>query len=202
MEKETHIYLADKIHETLMQKFPVNISRSLFREANIKPDQTSQSILHPHFANWSLSYIENQTALLMEEVLCKRESIRKDFIFRLGRITHYLCDFFCQVHIGSQLFRVREHVAYESRLNQVVREQTGYFDNVCRTDLFPSIQADISTRRLYEQCLHQYLQKPASFERDMEAAARISVLVAGRVLHNCLHVTGAVALNLSGSYVY
>jgi hypothetical protein len=202
MERETHIYLADKIHERLVLDFPMVFPRDLFRIANVEPDQTYQSILHPHFASWSFAYIENQIALLAEERLSVKDSIQKDFVYRLGRITHYLCDFFCQVHIDSRLLRVREHVAYESHLNQVVQEQSGYFDKICRSASTSAIQPAISIHRLYDHCLHQYLQQPVGFERDMKAATWISVQLAGSIIQQCLNNAGAVSLRLSSIYGY
>ncbi|MDW7659051.1 MAG: zinc dependent phospholipase C family protein [Bacillota bacterium] len=202
MERETHIYLADKIHERLVLDFPMAFSRDLFRIANVEPDQLCQSILHPHFANWSFAYIENQIALLAEERLCIGDSIQKDFVVRLGRITHYLCDFFCQVHIGSRLLRVREHVAYEGCLNQVIQEQPRYFDRICRSASPPAAQPALSIRRLYDHCLHQYLQQPVGFERDMKAATWISVQLAGSIMQQCLNNAGAVSLRLSSISAY
>ncbi len=202
MEKETHIYLADKIHESLMLSFPVVFSRDLFRTANIIPDQSLLSFLHPHFAEFSFAYIEKQADLLARERLYPGNSIHTDFVIRLGRITHYLCDFFCQVHIGSHLLRVREHVAYEQQLNKVILGQPEFFDNLYHSAPAPTIQYGQSLRQRYDQCLHQYLQQPTGFERDMKTAALISVQAAVFILHQCLNATGVASLRLSNADSY
>lgn len=202
MEKETHIYLADKIHESLMLSFPVTFSRELFRTANLRPDQSLLSFLHPHFAELSFAYIEKQAALLATERLFIGNIVQSDFVIRLGWITHYLCDFFCHVHIGSHLLRIREHITYETRLNQVVLEQPGFFEKIYQSALVPTIQHEVSLRQLYDQCLHHYLKQPAGFERDMKTATWISVQAASCIMHQCLDAAGVASLRLSNADSY
>jgi hypothetical protein len=186
MEKETHIYLATKIHERLAVSFTGMIPLGIFQEANIRPDRTRQSIVHPHFADWSLEYIEKQAFFLLEERFGLGDKLQTDFIIRLGLITHYLCDFFCHVHVDNILLRVREHIEYENSLNLAVLNQRGRFDKVCGS---VSLLAGCSAgwlRRLHCRYLHDYRQKPAGFERDMKAAACIAVQAAGSIMNHCL----------------
>ena len=185
-----------------MLSFPVAFSRDLFRIANVRPDQLLQSFVHPHFAKWSLEYIERLSRMLALERLHIGNRIDPDFVICLGCITHYLCDFFCHVHFGNQLLRVREHVVYESRLNRVVLEQPGYFDNLYGSAHVPKFQYGRSLRQLYDQYLQQYLQQPAGFERDMKTAAWISVQVAGCIMHQCLATAGVASLRFSSADSY
>lgn len=196
MNKETHIYLADKIYECLKPGFPVDLSLDLFREANIKPDQAYQSIIHPHFAAWSLEYIEKQTIQLARESLIIGEKVQSDFVICLGRITHYLCDFFCHVHIARNMLRVREHVEYETRLQNSIWENRHYYDTVCQMPAVLSAYPVNRMKQLYTQCLKGYLQQPAGFERDMKTATWISVQAASAVLDHCLQTTATSTVRL------
>jgi hypothetical protein len=186
MEKETHIYLADKIHEKLAVSFPGMITQDVFQQANIRPDRTRQSVVHPHFSAWSFDYIEKQAFFLLEEYLDPDDRLQSGFVIRLGLITHYLCDFFCQVHVDNTLFRVREHIEYETSLNRAVMEQRGHFDKICQPVIVIADNAAGWLRQLYRRCMHHYRQQPAGFDRDMKAAAWISVQAAGNILSHCL----------------
>ena len=186
MEIKTHLYLAEKIYQNLTDALPVDFSLSCFKLANILPDYTHNTVVHPHFAFYSLNYVKKQIDELMKKRFAVHEMPDRRFILRLGRITHYLCDFFCQVHADGKMSNPRAHYRYEKAMDQAVITRRAYFDQISKTPFLQRFMLPDQFQQLLADGQQQYAAQSGGFERDIWMAVRVSTTVACAILRTCL----------------
>ncbi|MEA4887940.1 MAG: zinc dependent phospholipase C family protein [Clostridiaceae bacterium] len=194
MEIKTHLYLAEKIYQNLTETLPVTFSLPCFKLANILPDYTHYTVVHPHFASYSLNYIKKQIDELMQKRFAAHEMPDRRFILRLGRITHYLCDFFCQVHADGKMGSPREHYRYEKAMDQAVVTKRAYFDQISKIPFLQRFMLPDQFQQLLVDGQKQYAARSGGFERDIWMAVRFSTTVACAILRTCLALDAKAAI--------
>lgn len=144
MEKRNHEYMAHRIFEA-MQENGMVLNRKYFMFGSIAPDTTYSFVLRRHQHNTSSRLLRRKIRRLYNWVLTPQSRL---FSYKLGVITHYVCDYFCYAH--SRVFKgtLRDHIEYE-KLQQPLKE-TAYQDSVHNNPL-PSISTSVSNEKLVNQ---------------------------------------------------
>ena len=107
----THITLSKLIYSNLNHCVPLD--KKAFLYGNIKPDLTKSILKNSHIMDNYLIYVCNQTKDLM-----RGELSEKEFSYELGKVCHYVCDFFCRYHVSKELFdQYKAHFFYELKLH-------------------------------------------------------------------------------------
>lgn len=107
----THITMAEIIYEQVKTQLPLDKNAFVF--GNIKPDLTRKLFCSAHIMDHYLIHVSNQMKVLM-----RGELLPKELSYELGKLCHYVCDFFCKYHINNNLFtRYRNHFFYEWKLD-------------------------------------------------------------------------------------
>jgi hypothetical protein len=186
MEKMTHQYLAEKIHQHIVTRIPVDLPITHFIQANILPDNNHLSLTHPHFARWSAHYIQKQISLLSRSTLIPGQVPDHRFIIRLGRITHYLCDFFCAVHVDGRLASPGQHIRYEKQLGRAIAGDRNYFDSLCQFEVPYIRNLSANFAAIFQVGQISYSTRTPDHGRDIQLAVWFSAIVALSVLRSCL----------------
>lgn len=201
MEIKTHVYLAERIYANISEILPVSFSLKAFKMANVLPDYSWQTLVHPHFAPVSLDYIKKQINQLMGRRFGVQEMPDWPFILRLGRVTHYLCDFFCQVHTNGKIGNPRTHWRYEKAMDRAIVRDRAHFDQL--SQIFPLKRfrlPDQLQQALQAEQLNYRLQ-PGGFDRDIWMAVRFATAAVYAILRACLPLDGLDRLALDNRAV-
>jgi hypothetical protein len=186
MEKRTHLYLAERIHAALEEILPVAPPLPWFRIANILPDYTLLTFTRPHFAPLSTDFIAREIQRLAEWHIDPETGPGLAFTIRLGRITHYLCDYFCQVHLNGRLIDVMEHIRYERALDGAIQSDPSRFNEVSRLDSVHAPRLADGLKCLLSRALAEHAGMEPGFDRDVCMAVRFASGVARALVRQCL----------------
>ncbi|NLO10400.1 MAG: zinc dependent phospholipase C family protein [Clostridiales bacterium] len=84
------------------------IKKRSFVYGNVKPDLSKDLLSIPHtLENYFLTVCNNADNLM------SNKTSLKEFSFELGKICHYVCDFFCEYHLNEEIFHRKDHFFYE-----------------------------------------------------------------------------------------
>lgn len=139
----------------------MNLDKRAFIYGNIKPDITCKLLRNPHTLENYFLIVCNSAEKLMNSKVSIQE-----FSFELGEICHYICDFFCQYHIGDEIFhKFREHFIYELKLHfELIK-------NSSKINISIEIMAAKRNIALIIMELRkQYSENPDSMSKDLEYA--------------------------------
>jgi len=111
-----HLYMARIVYRYLRKRYGYKMNRSEFLMGNIAPDFYPNVVLKPHtIANYS-DKIKRELWLLYNAHDNYKQ--RPEYFLRLGRVCHYVSDFFCYPHNVKFCGTSREHFKYEYRLSR------------------------------------------------------------------------------------
>ena len=109
-----HLYIAKIVYRYLKKKHNCRIMRSEFFIGNIAPDFYPNVVLKPHTIKNYSGKIKREMWLLYNSH--DNYKSRPEYFLRLGRVCHYISDFFCYAHNKSFTGTSRDHFKYEYRL--------------------------------------------------------------------------------------
>jgi hypothetical protein len=93
------------------------LSKIAFILGNLAPDLFFSFLYRPHLRHSSSPHMSRLIHKLYTDGLVPN---RLRFSYCLGKLTHYICDFFCYAHTPAFQGTMREHIHYEKK--QTVRD--------------------------------------------------------------------------------
>lgn len=155
----THIAISKILYNNL--NGIMDLDKIAFVYGNIKPDLTRKLLRNPHTLENYFLIVCNSAERLMNNKLSLQE-----FSFELGEICHYVCDFFCQYHLGDELFhKFREHFIYELKLHFVLLKNSSII-NI--SPEISTVKQNISS--IIKELRKEYSATPAAMKKDLEYA--------------------------------
>jgi hypothetical protein len=98
------------------------LDRELFVLGNLLPDYLPEMVLTPHFTLKCQREIHIFTEALAGQPVQKGEQLPPEYALRLGILCHYLTDYFTYAHTPEFRLGLKEHAAYELRLDEYFRD--------------------------------------------------------------------------------
>lgn len=128
MKSASHHAMGHLLYEALTAQ-GIHLDRELFVLGNLLPDYLPELILNPHFTLKCQREIHIFTETLAGQPVTKGEQLPPEYALRLGILCHYLTDYFTFAHTPEFRPGLKEHGAYELRLNDYFR--THYTQQEC-----------------------------------------------------------------------
>lgn len=113
---QTHWLIGGTIGKIITRRFPNRLDENLFKYGCTLPDFSLRYITIPHCKNESFELVTGLIKQTDFTSLTKTE--KNENSLRLGIITHFVSDYFCQAHNYSEYDRFIKHFKYEAQLHQ------------------------------------------------------------------------------------
>ena len=120
MKSASHHAMGHLLYEALTAQ-GVKLDRELFVLGNLLPDYMPELILNPHFTLKCQREIHIFTEALAGQPVVRGEQLPPEYALRLGILCHYLTDYFTFAHTPEFRIGLKEHRAYEQRLDDYFR---------------------------------------------------------------------------------
>ena len=120
MKSASHHAMGHLLYEALTAQ-EIQLDRELFVLGNLLPDYLPELILNPHFTLKCQREIHIFTEALSGQPVERGEQLPPEYALRLGILCHYLTDYFTFAHTPEFRLGLKQHSAYEQRLNDYFR---------------------------------------------------------------------------------
>ena len=121
MKSASHHAMGHLLFEALTNE-GYQLDRELFVLGNLLPDYLPEMVLTPHFTLKCQREIHIFTEALAGQPVQKGEQLPPEYALRLGILCHYLTDYFTYAHTPEFRLGLKEHAAYEQRLDDYFRD--------------------------------------------------------------------------------
>lgn len=121
MKSASHHAMGHLLYEALTNE-GYQLDRELFVLGNLLPDYLPEMVLTPHFTLKCQREIHIFTEALAGQPVQKGEPLPPEYALRLGILCHYLTDYFTYAHTPEFRLGLKEHAAYELRLDEYFRD--------------------------------------------------------------------------------
>ena len=121
MKSASHHAMGHLLYEALSEQ-GIQLDRELFVLGNLLPDYLPELILNPHFTLKCQREIHIFTEALAGQPVTRGEQLPPEYALRLGILCHYLTDYFTFAHTPEFRLGLKEHRAYEQRLDDYFRD--------------------------------------------------------------------------------
>ena len=169
MKSASHHAMGHLLYEALTKQ-GVSLDQELFVLGNMLPDYLPELILNPHFTLKCQREIHIFTEALAGQPLAKGEQLPPEYALRLGILCHYLTDYFTFAHTPEFRLGLREHGAYEQRLDDYFRSH--YTQQECALDSFTFARCESArdvTKEIYRM-KYNYRTEGCTLARDVQHA--------------------------------
>ncbi|MEA4893833.1 MAG: zinc dependent phospholipase C family protein [Oscillospiraceae bacterium] len=167
MNKYSHIMIGEIVYEHLKKEHGIHLEKDSFIKGNIIPDFSYYAIVHPHFMNLSLGFVQAEIETLSKTYL-KSALVGSDYSYRLGIICHYYADFFCYAHSSHYKQIIVNHLKYEHLLHEHFLKS---LDLISKNDALFSCDISKSPEEINSKMLQfhaQYSRLEPSYDNDLE----------------------------------
>ncbi len=137
------------------------LDRELFVLGNMLPDYLPELILNPHFTLKCQREIHIFTEALAGQPVADGEQLPPEYALRLGILCHYMTDYFTFSHTPESDMGLKEHNAYEHRLNDYFRRHYSMEDCALENHAFAFCGS-----------AHDVVKEIYGMKRDYRAAER------------------------------
>ncbi len=121
MKSASHHAMGHLLYEALTNE-GYQLDRELFVLGNLLPDYLPEMVLTPHFTLKCQREIHIFSEALAGQPVQKGEQLPPEYALRLGILCHYLTDYFTYTHTPEFRLGLKEHAAYELRLDEYFRD--------------------------------------------------------------------------------
>lgn len=184
MNTYSHIRIGKMVLKRLESEYQISLPKTVFIWANCRPDYSVKYHKIPHNKEPMKDTFER---LAYEVSHCKWE--RDNILFiadRLGVICHFLCDFFCYAHSPSFSGSLKEHIAYESKVNHFLKENSELC-NRWTNSLLLDRETDVSKSLSWlEERYQSYLQEKMQIVSDVQFSLEVCVELTANLLSTIL----------------
>ncbi|MEA1959918.1 MAG: zinc dependent phospholipase C family protein [Bacillota bacterium] len=180
----THRYIGKFIGKTIEQKSDYALDMKAFKHGCMIPDLAREYKRIPHYKDKSFDFVQKLICSLTDN----KAQEPSDYEVQLGVVSHYICDYFCQMHNLPKKANIVYHLLYEIYLMFAIKRAciTDICDN--QFDLLqnhlPKTAEEITL--LIEETHLQYMEEKQSIRNDIHYAVAASLMVVASVI-NCTH---------------
>ena len=120
MKSTSHFAMAHLMYASL-QKRNIYLNRIAFVYGNIAPDYTPALLVPTHFSKTCSRMTAKILNDLSQTPICSNGRVGAEYSKQLGLLCHFLCDSFCFAHNDDFLVGIKQHAAYENKLDAFLR---------------------------------------------------------------------------------
>jgi hypothetical protein len=148
----------------------IQLDRELFVLGNLLPDYLPELILNPHFTLKCQREIHIFTEALAGQPVKRGETLPPEYALRLGILCHYLTDYFTFAHTPEFRLGLKEHGAYEQRLDDYFRDHyTAEASALADHDFAACESARDAVKEIYRM-KRDYRAQGCTLSRDVQFA--------------------------------
>lgn len=104
-----------------LQSRGIYLNRIAFVYGNIAPDYAPTMLVPTHFGKACTRAIDDIANELSEHYLNDTGRVSAEYSKQLGIMCHFICDYFCFAHNKDFSGNLKQHMAYENRLDLFLR---------------------------------------------------------------------------------
>lgn len=160
----THIVISNILNRNIVSLTRVQLPASALSYGSCAPDIIVKYRKIKHYKSISFDIVMDLTNKLYEDILAGNIS-ENAAAFRLGIITHYLCDFFCLPHNDSY-FRshFNAHMLYEAKLHYYFKNYAAH-QSISPDDIVISQPDQI--KNFINETHRKYMEEKDGFMKDV-----------------------------------
>lgn len=183
----SHKKMSEFIYSNIEENTSFALNKFMFKLGNMSPDVPFYYKHLKHYKYQNFEYILQMINDLSE--INPSESVAKLnlYSYRLGVITHYVCDYFCLPHHDRDAYKdkLKEHLIYEKRMHKDVKTYNN--ENTLYDDLVDF--NDINIKFIVDTFMTKYIDDNTSSQNDIRYAISASSLVCSILLLHSLTVS-------------
>lgn len=169
MKSASHHAMGHLLYEALTAQ-GVQLDRELFVLGNMLPDYLPELILNPHFTLKCQREIHIFTEALAGQPVTKGEALPPEYTLRLGILCHYLTDYFTFAHTPEFRLGLKEHGAYELRLNAYFRDHYTMEESALKSHTFAASGTARDVVKEVYRMKRDYRAQGCTLARDVQNA--------------------------------
>jgi len=186
MHKRTHIRIARIIKKAVEKKLGARLSTKSFLYGNIKPDISYRMLKTMHCKHKCYGFLKDEINQILDFTIENHADLKGEFSRRLGVITHYISDFFCQSHNRHFEGNIRDHFFYEYRLDSCFRDELALSKSFDFDRSFEDALKNNSITAFIDGLHSEYLRNKASFHNDMVYSLKACITTAVWIISACM----------------
>ncbi len=180
MKSTSHFAMGHLLYAAL-QKRGIYLNRIAFVYGNIAPDYAPTMLVPTHFGKACTRAVDDISSNLSELHLNNSGRVSAEYSKQLGIMCHYICDYFCFAHNKDFTGSLKQHVAYENRLDSYLRrccvklyenngnDSVSFFDLDGKTAI-PLSESSKALSEDIDQLKSDYLSIGNTFRNDLSFA--------------------------------
>ncbi len=177
MKSTSHFAMGHLLYASLQAR-GIYLNRIAFAYGNIAPDYAPQLLFPAHFGKVCSRAVDEIARELSEFSLDESGRVNAEYSKQLGIMCHFICDYFCFAHNKGFSGGLRQHSAYENRLDLYLRRccaklfdkevspAVAFLDLDAKKDVPLSDSADILIEDM-EKHKNEYLMLCNSLRNDL-----------------------------------
>ncbi|MBA4347464.1 MAG: hypothetical protein C0413_01230 [Clostridiales bacterium] len=169
MKSASHHAMGHLLYKALTSQ-GIKLDRELFVSGNMLPDYLPELILNPHFTQKCQREIHVFSEALAGQPVTTGETLPPEYSLRLGILCHYLTDYFTFAHTPEFRLGLKEHGAYERRLNDYFRDHYTMEDSVLANHVFTNCDSARDVVSEVSRMKREYYMQEDSLSRDVRFA--------------------------------
>lgn len=193
MLSHTHWLISEQLLQALEPGQRAVIDEWSFKIGSVIPDFQLSHALETHNKEDSMYRVQLLASRLYRHKGDAGPGERKRFSRRLGMLTHYLCDFFCQAHNPGDFDSFSRHLAYEYDLACACEEYdySGLMQKARTARLGVRRRRPVARMlKIIDKMHANYLRQPGTLNNDI----RYSFAASYRILCGILETIGGSAI--------
>lgn len=183
----SHKKMSEFIYSNIQENTSFSLNKFMFTLGNMSPDMP---LYHRHLKHYKYQNFEAILQMIEElSSINPSESIANlnFYSYRLGVITHYVCDYFCLPHHDRDAYhdRLKDHLIYEKNMHKDVKNYSN--ENTIYEDLVDFNEFNL--KYVVDTFMSKYIADETSSENDIKYAISASSLVCSILLIHSLSVS-------------
>jgi hypothetical protein len=168
--------VADIVHTHIERELGVKLDHKAFRHGSIAPDirLSMRVIKHTRKGSFELVKKLGNDLILLETPVSQTEM--KLFSYKLGIITHFLCDYFCTPHNDVRYKNLIRHLRYENKLRKLAYDTESWNMQALNQAVLNNMWKRSSFEKIIAEKSDEYRKSDASYYNDLEFALVVSTI--------------------------
>lgn len=185
----SHNKMSELIYSNIETHTSFSLNKFIFRTGNMSPDLP---VYHRHLKHYKHQNFNAILGMINDLALIDpSESISTHalYSYRLGVISHYVCDYFCLPHHDRDYYEehLTEHLLYEKNLHKEVKNYSNANIGSIEDYEISSFDND-DLIRVFDDYIEKYRAEENSFEKDINYAITAASMVCSIVVAQSLKI--------------
>ena len=139
-----------------------------------------------HCKHKCYGFLKDEINQILNFTIEDDSDLRGEFSRRLGVITHYISDFFCQSHNRHFKGNIKDHFFYEYRFDSFFKDRSALSKSFDFDGSFKDALKNSSIPSFIDELHSEYLKSRASFHNDMVYSLKACIITAVWIISACM----------------